>query len=370
MKAYLLIFGISFSGAIHTVETMRVINNTDQPLHIDYELPIYNRADTEIRPILSQQELQDLLHEAILSNSANEIMKVVKAGANVNFFKDGKTPLKWATDLKKLNSAEVLKRCGAIIPCPQNMLFRAILNDSPEEIKHAIQAGADPKYGIARAVEFARPNAIQTLLDCGAKASIGQGLKSLAIGDIKSALLLFKNTPVSKDSLKELLDEKCDHRHILEYIFTRIDPTGIHDLLLDLVQAIIDHGYDINSTAYKRVEINRKTTQVKSAWIDAICSRFYSVEMLKLFMKNGANPNQLIYDTSATWTPLFIAIQANNLSAVKYLLEVGANIHQQCAPIPGRRGSGTQMTPLAYAQSLKNIDNHEIIDQLMHHKMS
>lgn len=314
-------------NAVHANETMRVINNTKLPLRVDYELPIYSRADTQITPIKSQQELQDLLYEAILTNSTQEIMEVIRAGADVNLFRDGKAPLKWAIDLKKLNSAEVLKRCGAIMPCPKNMLYRAILNDSPDEIKMAIQAGADIndenqfKEGLSPlgwAVSLTKSKATQALLECGASTTkIGRPVAelqklasnpiayALAKGDIKTALLLLKHSK-AVDTLKH-------GSHMFECAL-KIDPYGIEDEIFEFLQELINRGYDINSSSYTTT-----STSVKSAWISAICSRFYSVKTLELLMKNGANPSQLIYNGGDIWTPLSIAIQHNKLDAVKYL---------------------------------------------------
>jgi hypothetical protein len=374
MKNYILLSlsALSCLGTNQVSASARIINNSNASVHVDYDLPIYSRADTTIKPIKSQQELQDLLHEAILTNSTQAIMQVVKAGADVNSFKDGKAPLMWATLHKKLNSIGVLKKCGAVIPCTKNMLNRAILNDSADDIRHAVNAGAEAIRGIGMAIQLARPNSIQALLECGATPSIGSAWQSILIGDIKSALLLLKKTSVSKYAPGELLACKKDNKYIFEYVLTEIDPTGIRDIWLELLQVIIDHGYNINSSASQTREINGQVTEIRSAWIHAINSPFDSTKVLELLMKNGANPNQLIYDqANCSWTPLLIAIQENNLSAVKFLLDAGADLTKKAGPsMPSRRSTTNPSgTPLSYAQALAftHVENQEIIDLLIKH---
>lgn len=375
MRFYVLFF-CSMISIVNADESVRIINNTDQPLHVDYGLPIYSRADTQIKPIKSQQELQDLLHEAILTNSTQEIMQVVNAGADVNIFKDGKAPLMWATLLKKLNSIEVLKKCGAIIPCPKNMLYRAILNDSPEEIRQAIQAGAnvrevikDNKFPLIWAVLLGRHKAIEALLENDVKkldvpypyhadcARFNYLEQALLLGDIKSALILVKMGA-------DFSEVNVCGMDVLQYTIGKIDPMGIEEIILEFIQELINRGYNINSNAYSDAVI----TQRASAWVSAINSPFCSIKGLELFMKNGANPNQIIYQNpyGLSWTPLLLAIQKNDLNVVRFLLGAGADINQKAVPVQTHRSRtpADYQTPLGYARSL---NNQEIINLLIKH---
>jgi ankyrin repeat protein len=371
MKLYLSLLGLFCFGVDVMCAGVRVINNTNMPARIDYEVPIYNRADTQITPIKSQQELQDLLHEAILTNSTQEIMQVVKAGADVNLFKDGKAPLMWATALKKYNSVEVLKRCGAIMPCPKNMLYRAILDDSAEDVRHAVNAGADPEdinvageglYPLGLAVFLTKSEAVRALLKCDvnsdrmSKFATFKGIQSklpleyaLSMGDIRTALVLLKHN--KHKSIIQMSVCGCD---CFQYLAERINPAGIKNLVLEFMQELIDQGYDINSGSERAKIVNNVVEQYKSAWVSVIQSPFYSDDMLELLMKNGANPSQYIYATPhGRWTPLHIAIQSNNLRAVRFLLGVGADVTKKAGPIIMRgRGRAQEQTPLSYAKSL------------------
>lgn len=248
---FLAVFGVVCLEANNTA--INIINNTDLPLDVGFEMPSYSLSETKITSIRSQQELQDLLYKAILTNSTQEIMQAVRMGADVNLFKDGKAPLMWAKILKKFNSVEVLKKCGAVIPCPKNMLYRAILNDSADEVVQAINAGANPNdegivsgehvYPLGLAVYFARSNAVQALLSCGASI-ISMGtfrgtvlFKSefhlplayaLSIKDLKTALILLRQD-------KQLKANKIfADKDVLEYVL-QMDPSGIKNLVFELI---------------------------------------------------------------------------------------------------------------------------------------
>lgn len=352
-------------------ESSRIINNSNLTLKTGYDVPIYSRADTQITPIKSQEELQDLLYEAILSNSTQEIMQVVNAGADVNRFKEGKAPLLWATLYKKFNSVEVLKKCGAVIPCAKNMLYRGIMNDSVIDIKSAIAAGADvndPQISkessspLGLAVFLAKPKAVQVLIEAGAKKAYISKLISDALlkGDLKTALILLKHSDknITKISIK--------NQDILEYTLNHIDPAGIKDLLFEFLQELINRGYNINAASFNHSIVNNTVRENKNGWVSAIYSPFYSIEVLKLFMKNGANPNQLIYQNGLIFTPLMLGIQNNNINVVKFLLEVGADVNQKAKPAQIRHPrENNQQTPLSYARTFKHYDNQEVINLLI-----
>ena len=406
MKFYILLFFSIFCFGINAKCThTRIINNSNAPVNVEYGIPIYSRADTEVKAIKSQQELQDLLHEAILTNSTQEIMQVVRAGADVNLFKDGKTPLRWATLLKKFNSVDVLKKCGAVIPCPKNVLYRAILNDSAKEIRQAIQAGADVneeirdgKSALIWAVLLARHKAVEVLLeyevdpnmvysgnslvhkgsvvhrmigpDCfqsNCFQSIGYSrLKllhcALLFGDIQSALLLVKKGAVFSDKPREWSMD------VFQYVLNDINPTGIIEIVLEFIQELINRGYDINSNIYSNtIHPNQTIMQNASAWVSAIKSPFYSTKVLELFMKNGANPNQLFLSGFTRWTPLFLAIENNNVDAAKFLLGAGADVNQKVIRVCCVGSQTSQQTPLFYARSLTHFNNQEMIDFLIKH---
>ena len=245
------------------------------------------------------------------------------------------------------------------------MMYRAILNDSPEDIRYALSAGASLDLGTA--IGLARYRAIKTLLECGAVVDLCHVEKAMVLGDIKSALLLINHIPINADISRELRRWKKDNKGIFEYAVTEIDPMGIKDVVLEFMQAIIDHGYNINSSNHQSHQVNNEWTEHASAWVSALQSPHLSVEIFELLMKNGADPNQPIRGGGYIAVhPLVLAIANNDIKAVKYLLAAGANVNEGVV-WSGRNLSQIQGTALSCARRLKHIDNHELIMLLLKH---
>ncbi len=348
---------------------IKIYNNSNQQLTATHNVPEYSQVLIETTKL---PELQTILHSGILNNSAQEILDAVKLGANVNLEIDGKLPIFIAISLKKINAIEVLKKIGAVIPSLDNMMYRAIINDNPDQIRYAVNSGANVN-SLGKAIPWAKNNAIVALLECGAVPSFDHVEQSIKVGDIKSALLLLKNLPKHARDSRKFKQNILHSKDIFQYVVSELDPFAIFELQLEFLQLLIDYGYNINGSSYTNPSIYSDQSPA-SAWVNAIESPFYSDKILELLMKNGANPNQCIYDGGTIWHPLFIAIQSNNTRAVKFLLNAGADINLIGGPsVRGnaRSTSTSKQNPLGYAQALKNYhgqQNDEIINILSRHK--
>ncbi len=93
------------------LQKIGVVNDADESLELNLEVPEYARADIEITKI---NDLQGALHKAILNDSAVEIKSAVQAGADVNKEKNGKSPLLFAILLSRYNAIEALLNFGAM----------------------------------------------------------------------------------------------------------------------------------------------------------------------------------------------------------------------------------------------------------------
>ena len=134
----LVLLTASAHFAIALDQTISIENRTDFSLNLNLTLPERTAAVITMAKLKSQQELQDLLHKAILINSAEDIRKAVTAGANVNLGKDNKASVLFALLLKKENAVEALLKCGAntdIIYSGHSLLQQAI---KLEDIKSAL----------------------------------------------------------------------------------------------------------------------------------------------------------------------------------------------------------------------------------------
>lgn len=224
---------------------------------------------------------------------------------------------------------------------PQDFLHQAIINDSLEQVLQAAQSGAsvdqinngmDP---ILLAVILKKANAVNGLILCGAKTNISHAgntltLHALKNHDHRSALLLIK----SGSDFSGYTTDRPERTAM----FYALQLCANSNNGLELMQELINRGYDIHSNELLKSHHN------SSIWSQAFETQGLSIEALKLIIKNGANPNQIITEPSGkTTTPLVLAIGTSSIDTVKVVLEAGANINQKI----NAAGDGLA-TPLAY----------------------
>ncbi len=225
----------------------------------------------------------DALHSAVLSDSAEKIRKAVNDGADVNQRKDGKTLLFWAIALK-------------------------------------------------------RHIAVGTLLQLGAIPDDACAQQTIAMGDIQTVLLLVKQGYVNIG-------------------IERFANFGNTNDGFDLIRELASRGYDINKL-----------------WTPAISLANHNPskgeEIIRFLLFRGANPNyQINSNHRPITTPLFLALDYTNKPIVKVLIEAGADINQKTNPC---RHSQAQEGDTALSHAIKrNTDANpkmtEIIELLLEH---
>lgn len=273
----LLLVSVCFAVALD--QTISIKNNTNQTIGLNLTVPEYTVAVITMTKLNSAQEM---LHKAILDNSAEGVKKAVANGANVNQGKDGKSPLLWAVILKRSNAVEALLECNS-----------------------------DPK------VQYLGHPIIH---------------HSINANDPKSASLLIKYGADFSGNVN-------GSENVMDY--------AIRNKQIEMIQELINHGWNIHNDTDGYVGACSLNAKITNVWRAAIYSR--SKEVIKLFIKNGANPNQVIYQSGfkgASWTPLLLAIELCDKEAVKILLDAGANVNQVANP---RRYQIEHHTPLSFA---------------------
>lgn len=283
-------------------------------------------------------------------NASNESIRIVN-GTDHSLYVDFTIPSHCRADIviTKLNL--------------QNMLYAAILNDSIEEVNQAIQAGAnatwekDGKSPLSMAVLLKRSNIIKVLLRRITKInSTNKTLvrDALKLGDIESALLLVKKGADVSQCIDQCM-RLCVHA-----LARNVGPSRI---LLELMQELINRGYDVNKIWYTGPDENGHVHDI-----------YRNIEALNLFIRNGANPNHIIHGFEGspwgTSTPLMRVTNFSNSTympvALNVLIDAGADVNQKANPYPNHPNSNLRglQTPLSLAIARGNTS---IIEFLIKH---
>jgi len=252
---------------------------------------------------------------------------------------------------------------------PQELLHQAVVNDSVGDIKTAVRLGANINVGIAdqppllMALLMKKDNAVKELLSQGASPNIVYNQKPVFLylirqWDVKHALALLDKGVV----LLEV--EKQD---AIDSIMFR----SPHDIDQDFIEVLKRLNYSIKDN-FDSVELAKNkwykvlAQYSRASWNNAIPSRYSGLprrNLVELFLKNGANPNQVFTLLDGrSWTPLLLIIdsyiQAHNLKNIneghyqietgellKVMIAAGASINQRANPL----SQGLEQCPLSYA---------------------
>jgi ankyrin repeat protein len=283
------------------------------------------------KPILKQHP-QDLLHSAILKNSVKGIQEAVQFGANVNCEKDGKSPLGWAVAYKKYDAVKSLLECGAQ---SSSALFQESLkiNDIKLAILIALNCGADLNAIYSNGYRNG------TLLQL---ATYYKDFESIFLL-VKSGVVFFENAIVTVEGYTGF--------SVMQLIVMLGNGS---DEALELIQVLINNGYDVNNIWYEGGNVDHNL--------------YKNEKVLKLFINNGAKPNQIIREkdhAGCNWTPLFKAIDLGSNRTVEILLNAGADINKKANPYPNQPPlcpNGPQ-TPLSFAINKGQVQIAELLKQ-------
>lgn len=264
---------------------------------------------------------------------------------------------------------------------PQEMLYEAIMRDSADEIAVAIECGANVnttfnnKVPLVVAILLRRSIAVAKLVESGADVNVSYSANSLVhhavrLGDIKSAIILVKNNARfagNIDQNQNVMNAAIAYVANPPY-FENKDGKGIFTMpetTLEFIQLLITKGWNIHNHTDGYIGSCSKNERITNIWWESIgLPNRQSIQLLELFIKNGADPNQVIYNSGfigASWTPLLRAVERHDKDAVKILLAAGADINKKAKP---RYFQVAEHSPLSFAIK---IGDNSMIELLMQH---
>lgn len=278
-----ILFGLISVISSNADQQINIVNDTASSLNIALPIPARTEAIIQMKKLHSQNT-QEMLQKAILNNSAVEVRNAVQAGADINNGKDGKSPLLWALLLQRHEAFAELIRLGSNV--------------------HVVYEG------------------------------VSLVLHSLKLQDAKSALLLLNNGADGSG----LINGYNAIQLVISCIGT-IDDTTV----LEIIQKIINHGYDANKVL---VDV-----YLYAIMYNPICS-----DIINLAIRSGASPNYRIHIASISYPILCLAVLYDNKNAFRSLLNAGADVNQKV-----RQPNGEQSILAVAIQK----GNTEIIEMLV-----
>ncbi len=237
---------------------------------------------------------------------------------------------------------------------PQYLLREAIINDSPEEVEAAIQAGAiinfneASKSPLLHALLSRSLKAARKLIAKGANPNIvykGKKLSHYFLNNSAILILLIEGNADYSGTVGEQPDMLTYALHTNE----------------NVANALINKGNDIKPF----IETKNLENNLWYQSLSNIDIHKKSIPPVKFFLQHKANVNQVFTkEDGTTWTPLLIAINNyidnidtnkgwNSQTIIRELLASGAQVNQKSNPI---KEKGAQ-TPLSFL-FLKNKDQN------------
>ncbi len=202
-------------------------------------------------------------------------------------------------------------------------LQQAIVKDSVEDIKKAIQAGADINQGIGQippllsAVLLEKDNAVKELLNNGSNPNISYQNSPLLLYLLRHLKIELGLKFVQAGLKLSDVEKQAVVNHMLFNTFYRPDQS-----YFDILSRI---GYDVKDN-FENSDLS------KNKWYNLLVkhplgykngkpfgySGLPAVNQIKLFIENGANPNHIfILPDGSTFTPLLLIIDSY-LAACKW----------------------------------------------------
>jgi ankyrin repeat protein len=310
-----LLFSVQLIGIQRTVKhKVKVRNQTDKPIAVQHTIPSNTEAIivAKLTSLAAPNDMRPL-YKAILNDSASEIKKIIQSGININAEIDGKSPLLLAVLLKKTNAINTLVECGARIN--KNLVKYAL---KLHDINTALLLIKKGNLDI---------NAIYNIY--GQEESIL--LFACRSNDLKASVQLIKNgAKITTNDECILACNLANHLHSLD------------DEKITLIQYLVDYGFNINKLLEIWLRYSFGSNREKIAG---------------LLIRNSANPNyefkeNLGYSPTGielhgSRTPLFLAISHNcPKDVIEFLIDMGADINKKAT---SAYTPYNLVTPLAFA---------------------
>ena len=270
------------------------------------------------------------------------VQLLLDGGADANTAESwrGQTPLMWAAGENNLAVVELLLTSGAALDARSDKGFTALLfaarEGHSEIVESLLNHGADITESLPARAGIITENGTGTATQTGMNGLL------LAAGSAHfetAALLLEAGADPNHNPLGWTpLHQVSWVRKAGQSGSNNPTPEGSGELgSLDFVRELVDHGADLNALASGRPPVGVSSLNMESSTPFLLASRSADVDLLRLLVELGADPEIPNIDES---TPLMVAAglgtespgedpgtESEILESVKYILSLGSDIN-------------------------------------------
>lgn len=257
---------------------------------------------------VENSSVHERLYQAVLNDSPGEIRAAVQSGANVNYSKANKSLLFWAIVLNKAEAAKVLVEIGSVID--ESCIEQALKMHIPS---------------ICRTV----PSGCTTTESTNCTTSCNSSIPN----DISFAVLLAKKAGMDIDKTYNgatLLGYALgcgEYESLIQLIRMGASPEKIYcgayaccvdfEIIIRVYKELLNQNYLVNKLLI---------CDPWSAWLSYSDN---SDKIIEFLINNGADPNYIEAYDKEIMTPLGKALLYGNVSVVRALLSRGADVNQK-----------------------------------------
>jgi ankyrin repeat protein len=304
MKNILLSVVLVASSIINadSIQTIDVLNNSAQALHLTANNEDYSLSLNQIIPAFSksiitvQVELicspQELLFKSIINNLPEKTQEAVKAGASVNFEKDGKSPLLLAVLLKRYDIVKILLTAGAKL---DDLCIQQVIKMQDIKLLSLLVRYSNSKFDVKYII----------------------GLLSQAI--------IHRHQKEAIELIKELINYECDINELWDPVIRLgyYNPSDGEEM----VNLLIHHGANPNHVNIRDHGITETPLLMAAAY-------YGNKQIVKILLDSGANIHFLVSPSGQRTPPCSLLSYAISRSprnqkiqeVIEVLLQYGANL--------------------------------------------
>lgn len=329
-----------FEGSLTNYEAWKRFESSIQhripPRNIN-RAGIMGPSSFSVETYMNKQEMQALINKAsALANKNNDPEEINDSTLIA-------APISLQATLPSVKTTAEIEKVDVVVTHPQEMLYQAVLKNSAEEVNQAIDLGADVNFvtngkpQIFWALKLKKLKAFETLLDNEATINEELIFEAMRCETYKEAYAMVQKckniSQKTADTIYELII--CDRGNRKEFFFEMLE-TSISFGSIDINERwhalIRDNKHNIFTKQFvdffikKRANPNYIGNVSQSQYYTPLryAVLYGDLDAVQLLIDAGADINQKFTHGAKTYTPLAFAVAVGRSSIAESLMQQGA----------------------------------------------